>query len=71
MGSSQRIVRIQRVIERRIRPICIAVARIASMWEIHLHMIRVCRAVEISRMARVAIFRNRCVVIVDMALSAG
>jgi len=71
MSARQRIVRIERVVKGRIQPVGVAVARIAGVREIHLHVTGVRGSVEVSRVTGIAILGNGCVVIVDMTLRTG
>jgi len=68
--ASQRVIRIQRVVEGRIRPVRVAVAGVAGVREVPLRMARIGRIGEISDVARVAVLRDRRVVVVDVALRA-
>ncbi len=71
MESGERIVGIERVIEGRVEPVACAVATVARVREIHLHVAGVAGSVEIIDVAGVAILRNGCVVVVCVALRAG
>ena len=67
MGSSQRKARAG-VIKRRARPRSGVVALLAGLWEIRLHVIWFCRALEVSQVTRDTRPAAQVVVPVDVTL---
>lgn len=70
MRASQRIVGVERVVKLGIEPVCRRVTGVAPVREAQLHVARIVGAGEIGQVTGIAVFGQRGVVVVCVALRA-